>query len=177
MSNIIFLFGTIAGLIMIGAMIAVIVAAGGEPDMSSNSLLFGYLIIIIALSMVFFGVKRYRDQELGGVIKFLPALLMGVGITLVAGVIYVLVWEVYLVATNFTYMDAYTAAMIEAERAKGAAGDLDKVMKEVEWAKAVYANPLSRMAITALEILPVGLLIALISAVILRNPKVLPAQA
>jgi hypothetical protein len=86
------------------------------------------------------------------------------------------VWEVYLVATNFTYMDAYTAAMIEAERAKGAAGDLDKVMKEVEWAKAVYANPLSRMAITALEILPVGLLIALISAVILRNPKVLPAQ-
>lgn len=177
MFNIAFLFGTIAGLINIGAMIAVIVASGGEPEMGSHSLWLGYLIMIVALSMIFFAVKRYRDQELGGVIKFVPAFLMGLGVTLVAGVIYVLVWEVYMAATNYTFMDAYAAAMIEAERAKGAAGNVDKVITEMEQAKVLYADPLSRMAMTFLEIFPVGLLIALISAAVLRNPKILPATA
>ena len=175
MTNSIFLFGTFAGLIIIGAIIATLAFADG--DHGASALFLGYLIMIVALSMIFFAVKRYRDQELGGVIKFVPAFLMGLGITAVAGVIYVLVWEVYLAATNYTFMDAYASAMIEAERAKGAAGDLAKVTEEMESAKALYANPLTRMAMTFVEIAPVGLLIALISAAILRNPKVLPARA
>lgn len=42
--------------------------------------------------------------------------------------------------------------------------------------KERYANPLFRMAMTASEILPVGVVISLISAAILRNPAVLPAR-
>jgi len=177
MLNIAFLFGTSAGLVMIAAMIAVIVASGGTPEFESHSLFLGYLIMIVALSTIFFAVKRYRDQELGGVIKFLPAFLVGLSVTIVAGIIYVLVWEVYMAATNYTFMDAYAAWMIEAERAKGAAGDVEKVIKEMEEAKAIYANPFARVAITFIEIFPVGLLIALISAAILRNPKALPQTA
>jgi len=179
MPNIIFLFGSFAGLIIIGAMVAVIVASGGVPsDMSSRSVYFGYLVMIVGLSMIFFAVKRYRDQELGGVIKFMPAFLMGVGITVVASVIYVLVWEVYMAATNYTFMDAYAAAMVDEARRQGLTGaDLEKIIKEMEEAKVLYANPLARMAMTFLEIFPVGLLIALISAAVLRNPKVLPARA
>jgi hypothetical protein len=40
-----------------------------------------------------------------------------------------------------------------------------------------YANPLFRMAITFTEIFPVGLVVALISAALLRNPRFLPARA
>ena len=178
MTNIIFLFGTFAGLIVIGGMIAVITASGGHADMSSHSLLVGYLIMVVALSMIFFGVKRYRDQDLGGVIKFLPAFLMGVAISVVAGVIYVLVWEVYLAATNFTFVDAFAKAMVEAARAKGASGDaLNAAIKESEDFKVQYQNPLFRLPMTFIEIFPVGLLIALISAALLRNPKVMPARA
>lgn len=40
-----------------------------------------------------------------------------------------------------------------------------------------YANPLFRFPMTFGEIFPVGLLITLISAAVLRNLKVLPAAA
>src|SRR5262245_12941352 len=107
MTNIIFLFGSFAGLVVIGGVVARSAAIGGKPEIEDHSLLLGYLIMFVALSMIFFGIKRYRDQENGGVIRFLPAFMMGVGISIVAGVIYCLVWEVYMVATNYTFMDAY----------------------------------------------------------------------
>jgi hypothetical protein len=40
----------------------------------------------------------------------------------------------------------------------------------------MYRNPLIRMPMTFLEIFPVGLLISLISAAVLKNPRVLPAK-
>lgn len=176
MINTIFFYGTLSGLIIIATMTAMI--ASGSGDHGGTSLFVGYLIMIIALSVIFFGIKQYRDRELGGVIKFIPALMMGVGIAAVAGVIYVLIWEVYLVATNYSFMDAYAAAMIEAERAKGVTGPaLDAKVQEFEAFKIQYKDPLVRLPITFLEIFPVGLLIAVISAAILRNPRALPARA
>jgi hypothetical protein len=179
MTNIIFLFGTLAGLIIILAMIALMIAGADNPDSWwSHSLWLGYLIMLVALSMIFFAVKRYRDQDLGGIIKFLPAFFMGVGISVVAGIIYVLVWEVYLASTNYAFMDTYVAGMIEAERAKGTSAEvLNAMIKEFEALKVQYKDPLFRIPMTFLEIFPVGLLVALISALILRNPRVLPAQA
>jgi hypothetical protein len=179
MTNIIFLFGTFAGLVVIGGMLAVIAATGGQPEIEDHSLVLGYLIMFVALSMIFFGVKRYRDQELGGVIKFVPALLMGIGITVVAGVIYCLVWEVYMAATNYTFMDAYMTAYINEQKAAGVSGaDLDKLVAEMTaMAERYNTDPLFRIAMTFLEIAPVGLLIAVITALILRNPKALPAHA
>lgn len=179
MTNYIFLFGTFAGLIIISAMIALMVAGGADPDAWwSHSMFLGYLIMFLALSMIFFAVKRYRDQDLGGVIKFVPAFLMGVGIAVVAGIIYVLVWEVYLAATNYTFMDAYVAGMLEAERAKGTPPETVNAMaKEMETFKVQYKDPLFRLPMTFLEIFPVGLIVALVSAAILRNPRALPAQA
>ena len=178
MTNIIFLYGTFAGLIVAGIMLAVIAVAGGSPEMGDNSLLFGYLTMIIALSMIFFGVKRYRDRDLGGVIKFVPALLMGLAITLVAGVIYVAGWEVYMAATDGSYMKAYMDHYIAGEKAKGLSGPaLDKLIAEMDAMMTAYnTNMPYRMGITFMEIFPVGAIIALISAALLRNPKVLPAR-
>jgi Protein of unknown function (DUF4199) len=179
MTNIIFLYGTFAGLIVIGVMIAVIVAAGGEPDMSSNSLVFGYLTMLVALSMIFFGVKRYRDRDLGGVIKFMPAFLMGLGIAIVAGIIYVAGWEVYMAATDGSYMKAYMDHYIAGEKAKGLTGTaLDKLVAEMDAMMTAYnTNMPYRMAITFSEIFPVGVIVALISAALLRMPRFLPARA
>jgi hypothetical protein len=179
MTNIIFLFGTFAGLIVIGVMIAFIVASGGEPDMADNSLLFGYTTMIVALSMIFFGVKRYRDRDLGGVIKFIPAFLMGLAIAAVAGIIYVAGWEVYMSATDGSYMKAYMDHYIAGEKAKGLSGAaLDKLVTEMnEMMTAYNTNMPYRMGITFMEIFPVGVIIALISAALLRNPKMLPARA
>jgi Protein of unknown function (DUF4199) len=177
MINIIFLFGTLAGLIVIGGMIAVIVASGGQPDMQDNSLLLGYTIMLVALSMIFFGIKAYRDRELGGVIRFMPALMMGIGISIVAGIIYVAVWEVYMAATNNAYITAYIEHYIAQQKAAGVTGAaLDKLVADMESFKVQYADPMFRLPMTFMEIFPVGLVISLISAAVLRNPRVLPAQ-
>jgi len=74
-------------------------------------------------------------------------------------------------------MENYTAAMIEAKRQAGVTGpELEAFIAEMERAKADYANPLYRLPATFIEIFPVGLLIALISAALLRNPKIMPAR-
>jgi hypothetical protein len=138
----------------------------------------GYLIMLLALSLIFVGVKRFRDQALGGVIKFVPALLMGLGISAVAGLIYVIGWELTLAATNFAFINEYSAAMIEAERAKGASpADIERVTAQMEAFGMQYRNPMFRLPMTFLEIFPVGLLVSLISAALLRNSRFLPARA
>jgi hypothetical protein len=111
------------------------------------------------------------------VIKFLPALGVGLLVAAVAGVVYVAAWETFLAVSHYPFMENYTAAMIQNQREAGVSGaELDAFVAEMEGMKVMYANPLFRLPMTFIEIFPVGLLIALISAAILRNPKVLPAR-
>jgi hypothetical protein len=175
MGRIAAVYGAIAGSIIIASLI-IGLALGADHD--DHNPFIGYLIMIVALSLIFLGVKRYRDRTHGGVIKFGPAFLVGLMIALVAAVFYVGGWEGYMAATDYTFMDGYVAATIEAKKAAGLAGDA--LAKEVAALNAMaegYKNPVYRMGITFLEIFPVGLVIALISAALLRNPKVLPAHA
>ena len=172
MINLAFLFGTIGGLVVTAGMFVGLLVL---PEHGGASLWFGYLTMILALSMIFVGVKRYRDTQGGGVIKFVPALMLGLGIAIVASAIYVMVWEVYMAATNFAFIDRFADAMVQSKKAAGVSGPaLDAVVAQMETFKTNYAKPLYRMSMTFMEIFPVGLLIALISAALLRNPRVLP---
>jgi uncharacterized membrane protein YbaN (DUF454 family) len=166
-------YGGIAGTIIL-VMIVLAIIFGTGPF--SHSLVLGYLVMLVVLSLIFVGVKRYRDMEKGGVIRFLPALGLGLGIAVVAGIAYVLAWEIYLAATHYAFMDDYFGGMIASIRAKGGA-DMARKIAEVEAMRTSYANPLYRVPETFLEIFPVGLLVAIVSAALLRNPRVLPARA
>ena len=137
---------------------------------------FGYLVMLVALSMIFVGVKRYRDVECGGVIAFGRAFGLGLGIALVAALIYILVWEVFLAVSGIDFMADYTASTIEQMRQAGKpAAEIAATEREMgEFAKS-YKNPLVRIPITFVEIFPVGLIVALVSAALLRNPRLLPA--
>ena len=138
----------------------------------------GYLIMIVALSMIFVGIKRYRDRELGGVIKFGTAALLGLGITLVASVVYVAVWEVNLSLTDHSFIEEYTRSVVADKQADGITGaELAAVEAEMATMRERYADPLFRVPMTFLEIFPVGLLISLLAAAVLRNSKFLPAAA
>jgi hypothetical protein len=174
MGRIALTYGAIAGLAVIGTMIASFVFGADHDD---NSLIVGYLIMIVALSMIFIGIKQHRDRNLGGVITFGPAFLLGLMIAVVAGGFYVVGWEGYLAATDYSFMPSYVEHLIEAKKAAGLAGAaLDVEIAKLKEMQAQYANPLFRTPMTFLEIFPVGLVIAFISATILRNPKAFPAQ-
>ena len=176
MTRIILVYGAISGLIVILTMITGFTLSGGQGGLSSEW--FGYLVMLAALSLIFFGIKRYRDRELGGSITFGKGFLVGLGIALVAGIAYVMVWEVYLSVTDYEFVDIYRDNVIEAMEAAGATDEeIDTALDAMENFNVQYANPLFRIPITLLEILPLGLLIALISAGTLRNPNALPAKA
>ncbi len=166
-------YGAIAGSITI-AVIAASFVFDGLNHLQSEW--FGYLVMLLALSLVFVGVKRYRDVECGGVIGFGKALAVGVGIAVVAGVFYVIGWEAYLATTDGRFMEDYAAAALAEVRASGAsAAEIAAAEREMAWAVDIYRQPLARMAITFLEIAPVGLLMAFVSALVLRNPRMLAA--
>jgi hypothetical protein len=119
-----------------------------------------------------------RDVERGGVIKFLPAFGLGLAIAVCAGIAYACVWEIYLASTGYRFMDEYIAAMLRHRQAEGAsAAELARLSAEMAPMRTSYANPLFRFPMTFLEIFPVGLIVALISAALLRNPRLLPARA
>jgi len=175
MSRIILIFGAAAGLIV--AVPMCLLVANAEPGSAATSHFTGYLIMLLALSLIFFGVKRLRDRELGGVIRFVPALLAGLGISAVASVIYVIGWEITLAITDFAFIDSYSNAAVEAARARGAsAADVAAVIAKMDEFRRQYANPFFRLPVTFIEIFPVGFLISLISAALLRNSRFLPAR-
>jgi hypothetical protein len=172
MTRIILTYGLISGLVIILSSLAVIVSHG------DGNIWLGYLIMLVALSSILVGVKQHRDQALGGVIRFWPAFLLGLGIAVVASLVYVVVWEIYLAATHYTFMDKYASAMLAAKRAAGVTGAAyAKAGAQADDMRRNYANPLYRLPETFLEIFPVGLLIAIVSAALLRNPKILPARS
>ncbi len=174
MSKTAIVYGAIAGSITVGSILIGFLFGADHGD---HSLWLGYLIMIVALTLIFLGVKRHRDKNLGGVIKFGPALLLGLMIAVIAGVFYAGGWEAYLAATDYSFMPSYVEHAIEAKKAAGVAGEaLQAEIAKLNEMAANYENPLFRVPMTFLEIFPVGLLIALISAAILRNPKAFPAR-
>ncbi len=175
MARIITVYGLVSGLIIIAGIIGTVVINGDQPH---GNVWLGYLIMLLGMSAIFMGVKQHRDQNNGGVIKFLPALGVGLAIALFASLAYVLEWEAYLAATDYAFMDQYIASTLEARRAEGMApaayAQLEAQMRQMAEA---YESPLFRLPMTFAEIFPVGLLVSIVSAVLLRNSRFLPARA
>jgi hypothetical protein len=168
-------YGLIAGLLVSVNFFWVLTS---DPASHTGSgYVYGYATMIIALTAVFLGIKHYRDKALGGVIRFGQAVLVGLGISAVASLIYVVGCELCLALSGMDFGSVYGQAMVDAARQKGASGaELEKVVADAQAFAKSYANPLYRMPMTFIEIFPVGLLITLISAAVLRNSRVLPAR-
>ena len=174
MGRIISVYGVIAG---ITVAVLMRIAMMLFPEGGTAGMIAGFSSMIIGLSFVFVGVKRYRDVALGGVIRFWQALCVGFGIAAIASLFYVAAWEIYLYFTDYSFMNDYSRVAIEqAQKAGKSASEIAKLAQEMASFKALYANPISRMAVTFMEISPVALLMPIISATLLRNSGFLPAR-
>lgn len=169
------IYGAIAGLITIGVIIGGNVLSGDEGRGSSQ--VFGYLVMLLALTMIYFGTRRYRDVVRGGVISFGRALALGVAISVVASLIYAAVWEIYFAFYGFDFFDTYANSVIEKKKVAGLAGEaLAQEIAKMAALKENYANIFFRFPVTLSEILPVGLLVSLISALLLRTGRLWPRK-
>jgi hypothetical protein len=170
MLKIVLTFGLIAGAVM-SAMFLVTIPFHDQIGFD-NGALVGYTSMVAAFLMVFFGVRRYRDQVTGGAITFGRAFGVGLAITLVASLCYVAMWQIVYYNFMPDYLDKYGAYTIEKEKAAGATeGQLEASRQQMREFKEMYSNPLINAAFTILEPLPVGVLISLISAGVLRRGR------
>ena len=167
--------GIAAGLITGGVLfIGTLTAGDNMAEGGHGGALLGYASMLLALSLIFFAIKRQRDITQGGVIKFLPAFGMGLAISAVAALIYAIGWEISLATTGLDFGGAYTQAAIESAREKGMSGEeLAAYEAKMQGFADMYANPLYRIPITMLELFPVGVIVSLISALLLRNSRFL----
>ncbi len=176
MKKVIWVHGIIAGIIM-GAMffITVPLYRNGTLNME-NGMWVGYTTMVIALSLVFFGVKSYRDNQRNGVITFGHAFKVGIWITVVASLLYALSWEVAYHTVSKGFSEEMTKSYIEKMKSKATGeAEVQAIMVEAEETKVMYENILFRFPMTLLEVFPVGLIVTLITAGLLRKKEVLPA--
>lgn len=170
------MFGVIGGII-VGTPMVLMTALSGGKALYEGGMVMGYATMLVALSTVFIAIKRQRDIEGGGVIKFWPALGLGLGITVIASLLYSAAWELAQALSSVDFPTVYAAAQIEDFKANGAspekvAAASAEMAKFAEW----YRNPLFRIPMTLVEILPVGVLVSVVSAALLRNSRFLPAR-
>jgi len=165
-------FGLIAGGIVSAFMVIGMAMCHGEPNYE-NSMYIGYAAMLVAFSFVFVGVKNYRDKYNGGVISFGKAFQLGLYITLVACTLYVVVWVIDYYCFIPDFMDKYAAHMLKSVQESGASQDkINSTIAEMDKYKAMYKNPVWVVLLTYMEILPIGLVATLLSALILkRKPK------
>ncbi len=168
MKKIIIICGLIAGIIVTSwmwvAMFGIFKAEG--------SLLLGYTTMLVAFSMVFVGVKNYRDKQNDGIITFGKAFKIGLMITLIASTIYVLVWMVDYYYFVPDYIDKYAAAMLVKLKASGASqAEIQKQAADMRHYSQLYKNPFYNAMFTYGEILPVGLIVTIICALVLKRKQ------
>jgi hypothetical protein len=177
MKKTILIFGLISGAIS-SLMMAVTVPLENKISLD-KSLIVGYTAIVLSFLLVYFGIRSYRDNIGNGQITFARAFGIGICITLISCLFYVAAWEIVYFNFMHDFMDKYAARVIHEAQAAGATpAAIQAQMEHLKKSKEMYENPLYNSALTFLEPFPVGLVITLISAAILRKkPQSHPAQS
>ncbi|RXH57706.1 DUF4199 domain-containing protein [Granulicella sibirica] len=161
-------FGLISG-VMISVLMGTSLIFASKLG-SAHSMVLGYTNMVASFLLVYFGVRSYRDNTPGGQISFGRAFACGILITLICSVFYVGMWEILYFNFMPHFMDSYFAAQIHMVQSSG----LDPTaaaakVAAIQRSQQLYQNPFVNMAYTFMEPLPVGLIITLISAAILRR--------
>ena len=168
MKKIVLTFGFLSGAVSSIMMLATV------PLMDrigfDHGVVIGYTAMVVSFLFVFFGVRAYREQSGGGPFTFGKGFTVGLLITLISCVCYVITWEIIYFKLWPGFADKFTAHAIEKARASGATPEaIENTARQMKMFKELYDKPLINAAFTFVEPLPVGLLVTAISAAVLRR--------
>jgi hypothetical protein len=170
MKKIVLTFGVLSGVLSAAMMFSTIPFT--EQIGFDRGMLVGYTAIVISFLFVYFGIRSYRDNVLGGRISFGQGFKAGILITLISCAFYVASWLTIYYNFMPDFADRYGAYRAESLRAGGASqAEIDAAIKENQEFKVILANPLTNAAVTFTEPFPVGLLITLVSAAVLKKQE------
>ena len=165
MNNIILKNGLFGSIIVSALLVFVTMYMKANPE-KEVSMLIGFAVMILAFFFVAFGIKQQREAN-NGVISFGKAFMTGFWITLIISTIYVLVWLVILYNFFPNFMEHYANMAIE----KASPEEVVKVTEEMNTYKEMYKSPIMVILLTYMEILPLGIVFSLVSALILKKKQ------
>src|ERR1700743_66605 len=169
MTKKIIIYGLIAGVISISWVIAEML--GFHSIKNYEGMLLGYSCMLAAFSLIFVAIKNFRDNN-GGIITFGKAFRIGFTVAFIASTIYVIIWLIdyhFFIPDYYDKYGDYVIAQIKASNASAAIKQ--KKIIDMQNQVAFYKNPIMMILMTYVEILPVGLLISLLAAVILKRKQ------
>jgi len=170
-------FGLISGVISSLMMVATVPFA--DRIGFDKGAIVGYTAIVLSFLLVFFGIRSYRDNVGNGQITFGKAFAVGISITVISCIFYVVTWEILYFNFLPDFMDKYSVYIVEKLKASGASAAAVQVkVQELKKYKDLYDNPFFNALMTFIEPFPIGLVVTLISAAVLRKkPQSQPAQS
>ena len=163
MNNITLKNGLFGGLIVSAVMCFVTYSMKSNPNVEPN-MIIGFGSMILAFSFIVFGILQQRKAN-NDVISFGNAFKTGILIAFITSTIYVLVW--LIIYYNFfpDFIERYGEMVAKNTPTE----ELAAKQEELEWMKNVYKSPLGIIGMTYVEIFPLGIVFALISALILKK--------
>ncbi len=156
-----------------GAVAAVLMVCTASLMDFENGYYYGYAGILLSMLFVYFGVRSYREQVNGGVLSFGKGFQVGLLIAIISGVCYALTWMVVNETIMPDFIDKYAEYVLTQMQQSGATQtEIEQKTVEMQQFKEMYQNPLIKFGMTFLEPFPVGFLVSLISAFVLRKRAV-----
>ena len=163
MNNIIVKNGLLGSSIVSAMLVIMTMYMKANPE-KEVSMMIGFAVMLLAFFFVVAGIKQHREAN-NGVISFGKAFLTGFWITFIISTIYVLVWLIILYNFFPNFMEHYANMAIE----KASLDEVAKVTEEMNTYKEMYKNPVMVILFTYIEILPLGIVFSLVSALILKR--------
>lgn len=163
-------YGLIAGLFIASAMLLSISYLDHGNMSYGLAEILGYLSMLVGFSAVYIGVRRHRDLKLGGEITFGKAFVLGLQMVLIASIIYVVGWLMYITINGNEFMAQYFDAQIAEVVANGKPeAENAKEIANLEEKKEFYSKPMIQGVVAFTEIFPPGLLISLITGLLVKR--------
>lgn len=137
-------------------------------DMGTREI-FGWISILTSLAFIFFGIKHFRDQLNNGFITFGKALLIGLAISAIVGLVIGLLDVIYVTAINPDFANEYIQYTLDGIKETVSIEELEIKREQMLEEMKLYACPAVAGLFMFVLIFAVGIIISTISALVLQR--------
>ena len=161
----IFKYGLLAGSVIV--LIPVITSwfIGTGPETFAIGEIIGYSTMIVSLLLIFMAVNEYKQSQPERSVSFSKILMIGTGISAIAGVMFGIYNWVYVTYIAPEFVDQYYNYYIENIRSSGAPQtEIDSSIASLNEEKEMFMNPIVSFLAMFVSVFIVGLIISFFSA-------------
>lgn len=139
--------------LLTGAIVFLAALVLGVDLSETGKVILGYASMVVSLSFVFFGIKHYRDNENNGLVSFRTAFIIGIFISIFAGVGFAIIDYLYTAVIDPNWIANY----IQQQRDLGV---VDVDTSHTSGSLAIFMFMI---------VLVMGVIISILSALILQR--------